>query len=63
LKRAAKITADNIAAEAKARVRRRTGKTGDAMTVEETRSGDGYVVFVGEGRQHIGFFLEFERSS
>jgi hypothetical protein len=46
LKAAAKVTADNIAREAKSRVARRTGKTGDAITVEEARSGDGYVVFV-----------------
>lgn len=59
LKAAAKVTADAIAAEARARIRRRTGKTGDAITVEETRSGDGYVIFVGAGRQHIGSFLEF----
>jgi hypothetical protein len=46
LKPAARITADNIAREAKSRVARRTGKTADAITVEEARSGDGYVVFV-----------------
>jgi HK97 gp10 family phage protein len=59
LKAAAKITAEAIATEARARVRRRTGQTGDAITVEEARSGDGYVIYVGEGRQHIGSFLEF----
>jgi len=59
LKAAAKVTAEAIAAEARARVRRRTGRTGDAVTVEETHSGDGYVIYVGDGRQHIGSFLEF----
>jgi len=59
LKPESKVTADNIAAEAARRVRRRTGKTGDAITVEETRNGDGYVVFVGQGRGHIGRYLEF----
>lgn len=59
LKPVAKITADNIAREAKGRVARRTGATGEAITVEETRNGDGYVVFVGHKRGHIGQFLEF----
>lgn len=59
LKAAAKMTAEHIATEARARIRRRTGRTGDAITVEETHSGDGYIVFVGNGRQHIGSFLEF----
>lgn len=59
LKAAAKVTATNIAREAKARIRRRTGKTGDAITVEETHNGDGYVIFTGNGRQHIAHFLEF----
>jgi hypothetical protein len=59
LKAAAKITAEAIATEARARVRRRTGQTGEAITVEETHSGDGYIVFVGAGRQHIGSYLEF----
>ena len=59
LKAAAQITADNIATEARARVRRRTGQTGDAITVEETHSGDGYVIYTGNGRQHIASFLEF----
>jgi HK97 gp10 family phage protein len=59
VKAAAKVTADNIAREARARVRRRTGQTGDAITVEETHNGDGYVVFVGNDRHHIGHFLEF----
>ena len=55
----AKVTADNIQREAQARIRRATGATGDAITVEETRNGDGYVVFVGNNRTHIGRFLEF----
>jgi HK97 gp10 family phage protein len=59
LKAAAKVTAEAIATEARARVKRRTGQTGDAITVEETHNGDGYVIYVGNGRQHIGSFLEF----
>jgi hypothetical protein len=59
LKAAAKVTAENIATEARARIRRRTGATGNAIVVEETHSGDGYVVYVGDGRQHIGSYLEF----
>jgi len=59
LKAAAKITADHIATEARARVRRRTGQTGEAITVEETRSGDGYVIYVGDPRTAIGRYLEF----
>lgn len=46
LKANAKITADNIAREARGRVARRTGKTAEAITVEEAHSGDGYVVYV-----------------
>jgi murein DD-endopeptidase MepM/ murein hydrolase activator NlpD len=59
LKPESKVTADNIASEAGRRVRRRTGRTGEAITVEETRNGDGYVVFVGGDRGHIGRYLEF----
>jgi hypothetical protein len=59
LKGAAKVTAEAIALEARARVKRRTGRTGEAITVEETRNGDGYVVFVGSDRGHVGSFLEF----
>lgn len=59
LKIVSKDTADRIATEARARIRRRTSKTGDAITVEESRRGDGYVIFVGGDRQHIGRFLEF----
>jgi hypothetical protein len=46
LKAAARVTADNIQREARGRVARRTGKTGDAITVEEARNKDGWVVFV-----------------
>lgn len=63
LKAEAKITAENIAREAKARINRRTGKTAEAITVAETYKGDGYVVFAGNpgtgGREHVAFFLEF----
>jgi HK97 gp10 family phage protein len=58
-KAAAKVTADNIKREAQGRVARATGATGDAITVDETHNGDGYVVFVGNNRTHIGRFLEF----
>jgi HK97 gp10 family phage protein len=46
LKAAAKITAENIAREARARVARRTGETAAHIRVEETHSGDGYIVWV-----------------
>ena len=46
LKAAAKVTAERIATEAAARVARRTGKTAAGIKVEETRTGNGYVVFV-----------------
>lgn len=59
LKAAAKVTADKISSEAHARIRRRTGETAEKITVEETHSGDGYVVFVGDPRTHIASFLEF----
>jgi len=59
LKAAAKVTAERIATEARARIKRRTGKTGDAITVEETHTGDGYVIYTGSGRQHIAHYLEF----
>ena len=59
LKVSFKETADAIAREAKGRIRRRTGATGDAITVEESHDGKGYVVFVGDPRTYIGRFLEF----
>lgn len=59
LKLEAKATAENIARDARLRVRRRTGRTGDAITVEEARDGKGYVVFIGADRSHIGHFLEW----
>jgi hypothetical protein len=59
LKADAKITADNIDREATGRVRRRTGATAEAIIVEETHSGDGYVVYVEGERHHVGFFNEF----
>ena len=46
LKAAAKVTAERIATEARARVARRTGTTASLITVEETTSGDGYVIYV-----------------
>jgi HK97 gp10 family phage protein len=59
VKPAAKVTADNIAREMRARIARRTGQTRDAITVAESHDGTGYVVYVGGGRQHVGRFLEF----
>lgn len=62
LKLAAKVTADHIAAEARGRVRRRTGKTAQSIHVEETHSGDGYVVMAYDpaaGRAPVDMFLEF----
>jgi HK97 gp10 family phage protein len=58
-KPAAKVTADNVAREMRARIQRRTRKTADAITVEVSHDGTGYVVYVGSGRQHVGRFLEF----
>jgi len=57
-----KVTADNIAAEAGRRIKRKSGKTGDQIVVQETHNGDGYVVFVFGNRQHIARFLEFGTS-
>ncbi len=62
LKPESKVTADNIAAEAGRRIRRRSGATGDQIVVQETHNGDGYVVFVLGNRQHIARFLEFGTS-
>lgn len=45
LKDAAYITAGAIAREARARVARATGETAQGITVQETYSRDGYVVF------------------
>ena len=59
LKENARVTAENIAAEARTRIAHRTFKTRDAIGVAETYKGDGYVVFVGDDRGHIGSFLEF----
>lgn len=59
LKANSKITADNIKRAQQARIKRRTGATGEAITVEETHDGTGYVVFVGNNRTHIGHFLAF----
>ena len=59
LKANAKITADNIKREQQARIKRRTGATGEAITVEQTHDGTGYVVFPGQQRTHVAHFLEF----
>lgn len=59
LNMAAAFTADRIASEARGRVKRRTGRTGQAITVDEAHSGDGYVIYVADPRTHIGSFNEF----
>jgi len=59
LKVSFKETADAIAREAQGRIRRRTGKTGDAIAVQESYDKTGYVVMVGAARNYIGRFLEF----
>ena len=46
IKTESRETADIIADRARARVARRTGKTAERITVEETRNGDGYIVWV-----------------
>ena len=46
VKAAAKVTAENIAREARARVARRTGETAAHIVAEETHDGKGYVVWV-----------------
>jgi len=48
LRVASKITADNIAREAKSRVARRTGETAEGIHVEESYDGSGYVVLMGD---------------
>ena len=47
-KPAAFATAQAIQREARARVRRATGKTAAAITIEPTRDGTGFVVFVNQ---------------
>jgi HK97 gp10 family phage protein len=58
-KAAAEVTADRIAREMERRVARRTGKTMHGITVAESRDQTGWVVYVGDGRQHIAAFLEY----
>jgi len=48
LKPAAFVTAQAIQREARARVRRATGATSNAITIEPTHDGTGYVVFVNQ---------------
>lgn len=51
---ACRETAERVAAEARSRVARRTGHTGDTIRVEMAHSGDGYVV-IADG---AGLWLE-----
>lgn len=53
-KAAARVTAERIVAGARARVRRRTGRTAAGITAEETYDGTGYVV--------LPFNAAFERA-
>lgn len=56
VKAAAKVTADRIQTEARARVRRATGATATAITVQEAPGPlGGYRVFVGPTRDAHGF--------
>lgn len=58
LKAEARVTAEHMATEQRARIKRRTGQTAEAITVEETYAHDGYVVYVAGARAHVGFFLQ-----
>jgi hypothetical protein len=46
VKAASKVTAENIAREAKGRIARRTGETASHIVVEESHDGKGYVAWV-----------------
>ncbi len=48
VKAACRVSAGNILTEGQRRIRRRTGRTGDRMRVDETYKGDGYVVVMGD---------------
>lgn len=48
---ACRETAERVAAEARARVARRTGHTADTIRVEKAHSGDGHVV-IADGAGH-----------
>lgn len=60
LKAVAKVTAEAIASEARGRVKRRTGETARGITVQEARSGSGYVVLVEQPENPtLDVWLEF----
>jgi hypothetical protein len=59
LKDEARVTAEHIQTEQRARIKRRTGQTAEAITVEETRRGDGYVVSVASARNKVAFLLQW----
>lgn len=59
LKAEARLTAEHMQTEQRARIKRRTGQTAAAITVEETRRGDGYIVYVAGARHPVGFFLQY----
>lgn len=59
LKGEARYTAVAVSREAHSRVARRTGKTADKITVEETHNGEGFVVFVGRPRKTVATYLEY----
>lgn len=59
-KAAARVTADNIAREAAARVARATGETARGITVQEDQQGEGYVVLSANQRMPaLPTWLEF----
>lgn len=59
-KPAAKITADNVRAEAQRRVLRATGETAEGITVSESRDGHGYVVESDNARMpNLPIWIEF----
>lgn len=55
----AERTATRVAKEWAGRIRRRTGKTAEGITVEKGRSGGGYLaVATTEGRKNVALWLE-----
>ena len=60
VKAAAKVTAENIAREARARVARRTGKTASGIGIDVARHDTGWVVFAeNENMPGLPGWLEF----
>lgn len=62
LREAARLTAERIRDEARARVARRTGRTAESLVAEESRDGRGYVVYArlpSEVPTNLDLWLEF----